>query len=738
MEAPGLKLKSVKRICLTRLHPTSLGGLPGLLLTSADAFESATLAAAAMEQLKKANRSNNISVNNNQKDTLTIPTATLEGEQRSKQAKRRAEEALGGIELHGPIGTQAFVNSLRHFMRRDRFEFAVKEGEQQETQTVQEPRRKKTKKINSASDPFLDFTIEPLAFQHSLDDEVIVPIQSFIFLTPPLVGRFLPDRAAALGIPKGPLYSQLKNGHSVTFLKEGKEETVHSHQVLEDGHPGIAVVVVYCPTTHVLRQLQECKQLQSLQDVSNSETVLDLLVHMTPRRVVMDANYQAWVQSFSSLTTHIWMDICETIDDNHSQESTPFVAASLGGMMRSMIHAGIYPSPLPEEVTPLDLDVPPNMIVGKRHVEYVIIPRSKCGMKNVTTETLEDRIGEARQMVKLSGALEVAAEEMLPVLPSDASGAIFFAGTGSALPCKHRNVTGICLTLAKHQCMLLDCGEGTVGQLLRSKASESILNRIQAVWVSHPHADHHLGILRLLSERGPKEEPLILIAPSSLFDFLSEYEVVDPTVRGTYLKFYCHDLVPPSTTNPDISQLLVSRLGVTSIQAIPVSHCRDAFAVVLDCKGTLGRVAYSGDCRPSMKFADLGLHSDILIHEATFENGMEEEAMLKKHSTVGEALSVATKMQAKAVLLTHFSQRYPKMPLLESQCVSANSEVTMMPVVFCFDFMNLTPDTILQASKLTDALQLLYPGEVEKKSNDEVDAKEIMSIPGLFAKSELL
>jgi ribonuclease Z len=707
------------------------------LLTSADAFESAILAASAIEQLKKANKSYNNDVDNNQRDKLKT-TATLKGEQHSKQAKRRPEEVSGGIELHGPIGTQAFVNSLRHFMRRDRFEFAVREGEQGETETVQEPKRKKTKQTNSASDPFLDYTIQPLAFQHSLDDEVTVPIQSFIFLTPPLVGRFRPDRAAALGIPKGPLYAQLKNGHSVTFLKEGKEETVHSHQVLEDGHPGIAVVVVYCPTTHVLRQLQECKQLQSLQDVANAETVLDLLVHITPRRVVMDADYQAWVHSFSSLTTHIWLDTCETIDDKHIQEPTPFVAASLGGMMRSMIHAGIYPSPLSQELTPLDLDVPPNMIVGKRHVEYVIIPRSKCGIKNVTTETLEEKIGEARQMVKLSGALEVAAEEMLPLSPSDAPGAIFFAGTGSALPCKHRNVSGICLTLAQHQCMLLDCGEGTVGQLLRSTASESILNRIQAVWVSHPHADHHLGILRLLSERGTKEEPLILIAPPNLFDFLTEYEVVDPTIRGTYLKIDCHDLVPPSTPNPKTSQLLVSRLGITSIPAIPVSQCRHAFAVVLDCKGTLGRVAYSGDCRPSMKFADLGLHADVLIHEATFENGMEAEAMLKKHSTVGEALSVATKMQAKAVLLTHFSQRYPKMPLLEPQSDSASNELTTMPVVFCFDFMNLTPGTIMQAAKLTDALRLLYPAEVEKKSDDEVDAKEIMSIPGLFAKSELL
>ena len=58
LEASGLKLKTVKRICLTRLHPTVLGGLPGLLLTLADASENATLAVAAMQQ-EKTNRNIN-------------------------------------------------------------------------------------------------------------------------------------------------------------------------------------------------------------------------------------------------------------------------------------------------------------------------------------------------------------------------------------------------------------------------------------------------------------------------------------------------------------------------------------------------------------------------------------------------------------------------------------------------------------------------------------------------------
>lgn len=46
--------------------------------------------------------------------------------------------------------------------------------------------------------------------------------------------------------------------------------------------------------------------------------------------------------------------------------------------------------------------------------------------------------------------------------------------------------------------LLMDCGEGTAGQISRfygSKAPE-ILKKIKFIGVTHLHADHHLGIFR--------------------------------------------------------------------------------------------------------------------------------------------------------------------------------------------------------------------------------------------------
>jgi hypothetical protein len=67
------------------------------------------------------------------------------------------------------------------------------------------------KKSNSDSDSLVDYTIQALAFQHALDDQVTVATNRSFFKHRPWWDDS-PDQAAELGIPKEPLYSQLKNG----------------------------------------------------------------------------------------------------------------------------------------------------------------------------------------------------------------------------------------------------------------------------------------------------------------------------------------------------------------------------------------------------------------------------------------------------------------------------------------------------------------------------------------------
>jgi ribonuclease Z len=224
------------------------------------------------------------------------------------------------------------------------------------------------------------------------------------------------------------------------------------------------------------------------------------------------------------------------------------------------------------------------------------------------------------------------------------------------------------------------------------------------------------------------------MSSSNVLRFLDEYSKVDPTIYGGYIPVDNRDTLPELPQNIELADMLKKKLGITRCLSVPVSHCYQSYAVVLD--GTsFGRLVYSGDCRPSENLARVGQGADVLIHEATFENGMEEEALLKSHSTVSEAVSVAKKMDAKACILTHFSQRYPRIAPLREE-----DSLLSFPLAFAFDFMKVTPSTIGIAAKVTPSLRLLYPenGEAAEEEREFLSetkkiAQEILSTPGLFA-----
>ena len=103
--------------------------------------------------------------------------------------------------------------------------------------------------------------------------------------------------------------------------------------------------------------------------------------------------------------------------------------------------------------------------------------------------------------------------------------------------------------------------------------------------------------------------------------------------------------------------------GLTNLQAVPVPHCNGAKAVSLTFP-TGFKFSYSGDCRPSRDFAEIGKGSTVLLHEATFDDDLQGDAEAKRHSTTSEAICVGLAMGAPRILLTHFSQRYQKIPVM--------------------------------------------------------------------------
>jgi ribonuclease Z len=88
------------------------------------------------------------------------------------------------------------------------------------------------------------------------------------------------------------------------------------------------------------------------------------------------------------------------------------------------------------------------------------------------------------------------------------------------------------------------------------------------------------------------------------------------------------------------SDQLNNVLGTSLIQTAEVEHCQNSFGIAIT-DSVVGKIVFSGDCVPDKNLVACGVNAQLLIHEATFEDGKEADAAFKKHSTVSQAIKVA-------------------------------------------------------------------------------------------------
>ena len=72
------------------------------------------------------------------------------------------------------------------------------------------------------------------------------------------------------------------------------------------------------------------------------------------------------------------------------------------------------------------------------------------------------------------------------------------------MPGKYRTVSSTLIQIPSWGNVLLDAGEGTYYQLARHFGEEGVgdvLRNLRCLFVSHGHADHHMGVAMLLRKR---------------------------------------------------------------------------------------------------------------------------------------------------------------------------------------------------------------------------------------------
>ena len=136
----------------------------------------------------------------------------------------------------------------------------------------------------------------------------------------------------------------------------------------------------------------------------------------------------------------------------------------------------------------------------------------------------------------------------------------------------------------------------------------------------------------------------------------------------------------------------------------------------------------------------------VLIHEATFEDDLLEDAVKKRHSTTSEAIQTGVDARCYTTILTHFSQRYPKAPKFDGHIGNgegdaredanqedANQDDTSDArsrrnvsdrVGVAFDLMRVDFTALPRVPSLMPAVRALFPDPVEDAAPAETTAAE--------------
>ncbi|OQR78310.1 zinc phosphodiesterase-like [Tropilaelaps mercedesae] len=501
---------------------------------------------------------------------------------------------------------------------------------------------------------------------------------SYICKPHPKPGKLSPQRCTEMGVPSGPLFAKLKAGEEVT-LDDGR--VVRPTDVLGQDERAPIFIILECPSECYLDALlnaDEFRPHQVLDGVSEAD-MASLIVHMTPKNVFDTAKYQAFLKKFPSNTVNL--HLCE---QNSYELST---AAYRAQYRLNLIHDEIFPL------------LPRSTGVGIGALtRYSIRPHYGLDLTTTVKIVPQQYIEEAKlspnfDLVQgqLKHRLAKVEQDELREYPR-----VTFLGTGSAIPSKDRNVSAILIATKVNTYLLLDCGESTWSQIVRHYGVEnakSVLRNLQCIYISHMHADHHLGLITILKERVNLgvEVNLRILGPSELCVWLKKYSDIFERIDFDFLHCaaFRRDAEEAVTNHESFKHIGVDRLSTCY-----VPHCKDSYGICIDVDGY--SVVYSGDTKPSSNLVALGQGCDLLIHEATMETGLEEDAALKAHCSTAQAIEIGRQMNAKFTLLTHFSQRYCKLPNVDEVIFDEGR------VGCAFDHMEVSP-------KQLQVLPLIYP-----------------------------
>ena len=311
----------------------------------------------------------------------------------------------------------------------------------------------------------------------------------------PRRGKFDAKKAIALNVKPGPNFSELTAGKSVT---SSDGQIVTPEQVLGPMKPGEGLAVVELPSREYVMNLIARQEWVSPEIMEGVETIV---WNLGPG-VVGDERLQDFINQHNTLKHVI-------SSPDHSPNHLSMYDASVAAIRHNIIDPIHFGIPIYDNRA---MALPPSLsqcIIARKGQNFQFTPSflfkdpailPLLNTANVLQETSPELKDMARSIQEEMQTEQVQKQTRDQDLPSPEA-EIITLGTGSALPSKYRNVSATLLRVPGSGSYLFDCGENTLGQLSRIYGPDElaeVLRDLKMIWISHMHADHHLGTVSVI------------------------------------------------------------------------------------------------------------------------------------------------------------------------------------------------------------------------------------------------
>lgn len=315
-------------------------------------------------------------------------------------------------------------------------------------------------------------------------------------------GSFIPEKAKALNVPPGRLWGLLASGMSV---QSADGRTITPDMVLQESRAGGGVAVMDLPTADYVHNLVSRPEWH----VSKIMAGIKVIIWILGPGVGQNEDLQKFVLDNNHLK-HIFSS------QDHCPNSLAFGSSASAAIRLNQIDQKHFPIPIHNNVSLSQFWPPqiehgksPEYVQAKRGLKVHLAPVVAIKDEDVTPtlntaailQEMPQDVLELAQAAKKNIASSSVQEEIENQNLPSPDAEIICLGTGSSAPSKYRNVSATLLRVPGSGSYLFDCGENTLGQLRRIYAPESlaeVLNDLKLIWISHLHADHHLGITAVI------------------------------------------------------------------------------------------------------------------------------------------------------------------------------------------------------------------------------------------------